>query len=111
MNAARSQSTPLVARLLTALSDRALSQDAKQRATQLDIQRLEKTVDILQKKKLRKKSTIEKIRAEEGSGALFIGPEQWQRYQTLQAETEQRRHKEAGEDRQEGRSCEQEGPS
>ncbi|KAI0996773.1 hypothetical protein K3495_g11411 [Podosphaera aphanis] len=75
--------------LLEQLSNRILEGDAQQTVLLMENGRLKEALNKANAKKKRKKTTIEHLRAEDGSGAVFFGPSEIQRHNELNQQKDQ----------------------
>ncbi|KAI0995407.1 hypothetical protein K3495_g12773 [Podosphaera aphanis] len=83
--------------LLGQLSNRILEGDAQQTVLLMENERLKEALNKANAKKKRKKTTIEHLRAEDGSGAVFFGPSEIQRYNELNQQKDQEKEQESQE--------------
>ncbi|KAI0996728.1 hypothetical protein K3495_g11454 [Podosphaera aphanis] len=63
----------------------------------MENERLKEALNKANAKKKRKKTTIEHFRAEDGSGAVFFGPSEIQRYNELNQKKDQEKEQESQE--------------
>ncbi|KAI0993532.1 hypothetical protein K3495_g14652 [Podosphaera aphanis] len=83
--------------LLGQLSNRILERDAQKTVLLMENERLKEALNKANAKKKRKKTTIEHLRAEDGSGAVFFGPSEIQRYNELNQQKDQEKEQESQE--------------
>ncbi|KAI0998218.1 hypothetical protein K3495_g9977 [Podosphaera aphanis] len=82
--------------ILGQLSNRILEGDAQQTVLLMENERLKEALNKANAKK-GNKTTIEHLRAEDGSGAVFFGPSEIQRYNELNQQKDQEKEQESQE--------------
>ena len=89
VNTASARSDRKTQKILEKLSDRMLTVSAELALSKLENQQHVEAQNRERKKKKRRLRISEQLRAEEGSGTLFLGPSEIQRYRDIESQREQ----------------------
>lgn len=86
INSSSARSDPSTSKKFRHLQDRALARDATNITLAGEVHHYKTLYENTKAKKTRNKTTVEQLHKEEGSGALLIGPTQFERLQAIKTQ-------------------------